>query len=992
MKKLLRLLTCVFILSLFFAVSVSANGNVAIGEGGDASEGSADLTGQDGFSGAKTGYIVYTSDASGNPTSKIVAFTWDGSTPYSTSGCPVMARLETRFGNSVTATMWGKDAIWGFPPFSGSSGMGGALKAWLLAKPSEGNYACNADLVMAEYLDFTEAQIMDWYADINNRLNIEPLMYGGWYIGQTHTGVVLIGSTNTWAKLTDPDNYGGRYSHGNLPNSMYHDEQVYAQLPVPPSVSGKHDSGTILSHAYGIVTVKPVKGVQVVKIYKTSGVVDNTSYGFGEPPINVKDEGSYKVTKWSTSKQKTKATSNKADWGEVVAGCELVQSGSGVAVVDMPPAEKAIFILLEREKEPMPIDLNSDAIRAHELNVIFRYSDGLRDETAGAGRAFEGVNFIFNDVKHLYEKLPSDTIKDYKIDEEYRVLEEVSGATAECGRPDHYYNEAVGKYLPWEEDKYPFGLGEEIDPHYSINVSRVFWEDNLHTVEYRDSGYNGYVEEVLGITPSLIGEETSANPGSNIESTLPEIQTNTYDFKTSLWHSWWERSVDHIEKVTDANGNENEIIHYTPWVFKEEEINHPIANYSVNTFCDKFKVMVTPQASIESAGTILEESRGNTILGHDAIAKQIVATQLGGTLTFYPEVPMTTWYTADLVNYAEPENKLVYILGEYPRKCTAPSLHGYSTGVTNAGMKGGTYLPAASTGRVAEDTYSYYADRGVSVNGVTAMGTTFESYTESQYTMVIGSAVFDCVDEYGVESAWNNEWVDPRGSHDAYEAQLVSRLDQQLILQFFKGGTKRHGEPYTMTADSEDMLVSDVQERVVTLDWKEGAVQNISEVYDAINWAFGVSNGADLYAKWSVDKMLDTMYISCTDPVDQNASGNDLSADSAIGRSPKWYDEQSITMCIRFYRTDVTFGQLIGDDKPDYNMLQQSNINRYDSKNTDPSNSLEARLYARLYLIGEEPKISADGYSFEHTSTLRCDEVEYARFIVGSSTTAQFSK
>ena len=995
MKKLLKTLVLIFTLTMCFSANVFANGSaIGSGTGGGAGEGSQDK--KDGFLATKSGYIVYTSDASGNATSDVVAFCWNGGSPYSTTGAPIFPMLNNRFGQKATFHSE-KSAPWAFPPFSGSSGAGGAIKSWLLNTPY-GGFEKGMDYVMSNILGFSDAQIEAWYEDENNRLNVEPFIFGGLYRGSSASsfgGVVLVGSTTDWARATDSSNYGSTYTHRNLPNSLAHDILVYPQYPVPSDISSKHDSGTILANAYGIVTVKPVKGIQVVKIYKTDGVVDQTSYGFGEPPINVKDEGDYKVTKWSTSKQKTKATSTKADWGEVVAGCELVQSGSGVAVVDMPPSEKAIFILLEREKKLPDVNMNSDAIRAHELNVVFRYMDSKRDETAGAGRSFEGVNFKFSDVKHQYEKHASDTIKDYKIDDKYKVLEGVAGDTATCGRPDHYYNDVVGFYLPWEEPKEWFTHGQEIDPHYSVNVSRVAWEPNLHTVEYRDeAGMNGYAEEVLGITPSLIGEETPANPGVNVENTLPNVQTNTYDFKTSLWHEWDERSVDWVEEVEDEETGEviDTITHYTPWVHKREEINHPIANYSINTYCDKFKVMVTPQASVASAGTVLEELRGNTVLGHDAITKQIVSTQLGGTLTFYPEVPMVVWYTSDLVNYAEPELQPIFILGEYGRKCVAPVLHGYTTGVTNGGMKGVTNLPASATGRVAENVYDYYTNTGVFINGVTAMGSTFETATSSKYTMVIGTAVFDCVDEYGVESAWKNDWVDPKGSHSAYEASITSRLDQQLILQFFDGGKKKHGDYYVLTADYEDIEISPVQEKVVVLEWKEGAVQNIGEVYDGINWAMGVSNGADLYAKWGVDEMLNTMYISTTDAKDENASGNDLSADSPLGRANPWFDEESITMCIRFYRTDVTCGCLIGDEKVDYNLLQQSNIHRYDRKNTDPENSLEARIYARLYLIGEEPSISADGYTFEHTSTFRCDEVQDARFAVVNSTTAQSRK
>lgn len=73
-------------------------------------------------------------------------------------------------------------------------------------------------------------------------------------------------------------------------------------------------------------------------------------------------------------------------------------------------------------------------------------------------------------------------------------------------------------------------------------------------------------------------------------------------------------------------------------------------------------------------------------------------------------------------------------------------------------------------------------------------------------------------------------------------------------------------------------------------------------------------------------------------------------------------------------------------------MLQQSNINRYDTRNTDPSNSLEARLYSRLYLIGDDPQTNADGYTYDHTSTIRFDEIDGARFAVVNSTTEQMKK
>lgn len=77
------------------------------------------------------------------------------------------------------------------------------------------------------------------------------------------------------------------------------------------------------------------------------------------------NEGTYKVNKWNTSK--TKTTSNKADYPEVTAGCDLKQSGSSPTTVTLTAEESAVFVLLEREAEIADVVLDQDSIRAHEL-------------------------------------------------------------------------------------------------------------------------------------------------------------------------------------------------------------------------------------------------------------------------------------------------------------------------------------------------------------------------------------------------------------------------------------------------------------------------------------------------------------------------------------------------------------------------------------------------------------------------------------------------
>ena len=88
MKKILRALSLVLTLTMLFSVPVCAGETLGSGDDGKVTEGTKDK--RDGFLASKSGYIVYTSGADGVATSPIVAFTWNGQAPYSTTGAPVV--------------------------------------------------------------------------------------------------------------------------------------------------------------------------------------------------------------------------------------------------------------------------------------------------------------------------------------------------------------------------------------------------------------------------------------------------------------------------------------------------------------------------------------------------------------------------------------------------------------------------------------------------------------------------------------------------------------------------------------------------------------------------------------------------------------------------------------------------------------------------------------------------------------------------------------
>ena len=309
MKKVLKhILPIILSILLCFGVCqtpVYASGGAGNGTSGEGSEGDKDLSGKDGVNPAKSLFIIYTSDANGNPTSPVVVRSYLGNQPSSTSGAFLVYNIYTRFGAPATDLQFdGKKIAWGLPAFTNGGGTGAAIKNWLLNTEIDG---CRGfEWVLINYLGYSKEQVEEWVTQKDVYLNIEGGMWGGLYVGSHHTGAVLVGSVTSWAKFTSSNNYLSRYSHGNMPNSMVYD-QSWLGLSVPSNTSSKHSSADILAPVgYGIVSVRPVLGDrQVIKCYYTAGKLDSTSYSFADESYEIKDEGSYKAKDWFVSEKKS---------------------------------------------------------------------------------------------------------------------------------------------------------------------------------------------------------------------------------------------------------------------------------------------------------------------------------------------------------------------------------------------------------------------------------------------------------------------------------------------------------------------------------------------------------------------------------------------------------------------------------------------------------------------------------------------------------------
>lgn len=319
MKRLLRLLTIVMTLTMLISVPVFAwDGS---GTGGETSTGSQDMTGKDGATPAKTGYVIYGSDANGNAVTQVFFITTFGVAPSSTSGARMdVSGLKTRFNQPVSKFDTKNPVVWRVPPFGTSSrtGAGEYIKQWLKRIYKDGH--TGGEWVLENYLGLSEDEA-NAFKENEYYINVEAVMWGGVYSGTSHTGRVLVGNATSWAEATDSGNYLGRYTHGNLPNSLAYDIDFMC-LSAPFDITNKHSSGEILANVgYGIVSVQPEVGdKQIVKVYKTAGQVDGTSYGTCGEDVSVKNEGSYRVTKWDTGKKKTEVRDTKADYPAVTGG------------------------------------------------------------------------------------------------------------------------------------------------------------------------------------------------------------------------------------------------------------------------------------------------------------------------------------------------------------------------------------------------------------------------------------------------------------------------------------------------------------------------------------------------------------------------------------------------------------------------------------------------------------------------------------------------
>ena len=1000
MKRFIKNILFIFSLLLVLSLPVHAQDQNIGGEGGN----SGDKYTRDGGSPEKSLFIIWVSDGRGNPLSKVIVRTFNGERPYSASGSKMFFVETSRFGMKAQQQYDGVRIAWNAPAF-GNSGetVDGKIKSFL-REPYNG-YESGATWVCENYLNMTSEEMEALLDKDEVYLNIESGMYAGLFKGVSHTGVVLAGSCTDWAKASEPKSWLGVYSHNSLPNGLHY-EDSWLGLAIPEIRNGRSDRYTseeILSNkGYGIVSVRLKSGSkQLVKIYTDdNGNVDKTVYSSCSSPYSVENESEYKVVKWSTSKQRTQATSDKASWNEVVANCELVQNGNGVSSVTLPESEEAIFILYEKDIQDVIIEDDRNALKAFELNFVYPKLAGSDNKRIDSNWTPEEFDFKAKLDAKKSSMNSRDDIRNYDANESnFKVVENIIGDLSSLNISRlNLYHTGIGQYKPYNQSK-DFNISELVKPHYSYNLARTLWEPELRLSSYRteNAGLQDYVNNTLMIPSSNMGSLTSANLDDNVENLLQNTKSDTYEFSAEIGVEYEEGEIvshDGSDGNTYAIGAEvpEDVTlgdaNYGNFKSRNDVFSVDIAKYSVEHSADKFKVKETPIAKSVGVGNIAAYADTNSIIG-SVRYKEAIITELSPTLSVYPEVAYKT-FVDEIDNYdAVITPDTVYMMGERKRQFKPPVVHGYYVTTNRGGRLGGaTTLSTPSTGTIAEGILYDYMETGRFENGVTSMGSAFETGISDNIQMVISTSSIDFTNIDNTKANWGNGSYTAETSHDAYVNALINSSEQEILMQYFDKNGRKVGEVMHLPTSYSNMRVAETVIERTPITFKLGTIETLSDIETAVSKVLGGLSGSKVVDKWGIASVFDTMFISCTDPDSENNSGSLDSGSQWYGRK-KWYDEESVgTLEVVTYTTKVTFGNMMADDKIDYNLLSQNTYNKYLERGSDKS--LEARFYARLFF--EDTNLNIDGSNFTLQENAFVTEVQNTSFIVSNFTSSENRK
>ena len=980
------------VLALSTAVFADTTGNGAGGGGGGTG---ASGTGT-GNSYTNTGYLLYLTDENGNHVSDVKFVTSYTSVP----SADAVRLLSTRIGDGSVQEVSRTDILWGMSPFDKNGvGKGGAIKNWLLTKEND---QYNVVKTIEYYFSPELAeQFSQATADKPVYLIVEAVSWHNIYQGAIKLSGQIVATAPNMAEFNrllgnSPDFICGRYDNINLPTSlMFEQPWLGVTVPTDQSASVRLNNEQIISEGYGLIAARsgeiqngdsthtwdyskgstpatapepPAKNLtrEIVKVYKTVSDTGNVTWDGAfyrketSATITVEDETLYQVEEWETSRVKVKTSNPDADWDEVRVGSTKTQSGADTSTVILNEEETTLYVLLVRRTDATTVSLQAtnDAIQSWELNFVFQNFSGSRTGNK-EGFAIDILN-MYKNAQHKGEHA-------WSMDSTFSVIQDIAGDLFSYKQGNVLlYNTLNGAYSKFLESK-TFSTNADIAPQYAYNISRGLWGDNLVLSSWRGItaenasatvAYRNYAKNYLGIETGATTTPTSVSAGINIDNTVSAKKQDTYTFSGSATERWEELKYD-------SNGD--------PYYESRSSNINLSSTYLVDHFLNKYKVKNIGVVSNPKAGQIAYTGTSGT---GGAVLKQILASENTETLSLYPEVEYIMHYQNMNSDSISPQEEKVFALGEYLRQAKPALLSGYRFGVVGNAFSGSTTLPSASTGTNASRAAEKFGD--TSINGVTAQGTTFETAVTSMGYLDIYTYSLDIQDEVNgvsVNAIWGNEAVSTAAlaEHEAYAKALANSIEPHLYMQGYSDKTNisATGPMYELAVNiSNTKITSPEVIQTINLVYKDGKIVNKQDIVDSIkvNYALSDNQALQTYNNWGIEQQLDAMLVSSSD-ADNRSTG-------------QWYDEETITLCIKVYYSRVKMGQIMADDKIDYNTIGMNASNRMANGNA----VIQMRFFVSFSF--EQPSVEFSGNTFELPEWCCYQaEVSGTKFLVANLTT-----
>lgn len=506
------------------------------------------------------------------------------------------------------------------------------------------------------------------------------------------------------------------------------------------------------------------------------------------------------------------------------------------------------------------------------------------------------------------------------------------------GNNVHYYYEPTGLFGVFSQANKTFNATSY--PSYAYNISRALWGDSLVASNYRglsatDSSVQADIKNNLGLSIGATGNLSSVTCGENVDGTVNTTKEDKYKFTGSI-------TLSDGSTCTEKN------------------------NYTITHSLNKYTCLALDTALNGNAG-----KAGFSIQNANGINNKVtMVTQSANTLTVYPEVAYK-YYFADVsngvLNNAKPLT--VYVMGERARIMKPSSIRGidmdYSIGATEV-----------ANGDVVSDGTLVGSDASSMSGGkqVIPQGTDITMKADHTVDYRLISYSLDVVDTYSGVSVRNefsseNANYQPDKEHEDFVQEFIDNVQVNTYMNI---GNKEYEMKTSNTVPRVNQSTSTTY---LAIEFANGKIDENAKnsVINDIATEYGVSieQATQIFESSGFEKQLQDMFESNTDS--NNASKN------------KWYDEESVTLCIRKYITVVNLHQALVQDKIDYNVL--GIVGREDN-----GQSINQTADAYFSMSVSLPEDFAGCDLTNANKLFEKQKIKGTEFKVSSSSTADFNK